>query len=83
MHNFLRVLLILGIAGSAMTVLASGAAWWFEEERRLRRLVWRCLGGEPDGVIVARGRNAAARSPATRLSPARAGQTPAPFSPRG
>ena len=60
MHNFLRVLLILGIAGSAMTVLASGAAWWFEEERRLRRLVWRCLGGEPDGVIVARGRNTAA-----------------------
>ena len=60
MHNFLRILLILGIAGSAMTVLASGMAWWFDEERRLRRLVFRSLGGPPDGVIVARGRNAAA-----------------------
>ena len=60
MQNLLRLLLMLGIAGSALTFLGSGAAWWFEEERRLRRLVGRSLGGEPDGVIVARGRNAAA-----------------------
>jgi hypothetical protein len=60
MHDFLRILLVLGIAGSAMTMVGSGLGWWFEEDRRLRRLVRRCLGGEPDGVIVARGRNAAA-----------------------
>jgi hypothetical protein len=60
MHDFLRILLILGVAGSAMTMIGSGLGWWFEEERRLRRLVRRSLGGEPDGVIVARGRNAAA-----------------------
>ena len=60
MQNLLRLLLMLGIAGSALTFMGSGAAWWFEEERRLRRLVGRSLGGEPDGVIVARGRNAAA-----------------------
>jgi len=59
-QNLLRLLLLLGVAGSALTFLGSGAAWWFEEERRLKRLVRRALGGEPDGVIVARGRNAAA-----------------------
>jgi len=59
-QNLLRLLLLLGVAGSALTFLGSGAAWWFEEERRLRRLVRRALGGEPDAVIVARGRNTAA-----------------------
>jgi len=59
-QNLLRLLLLLGVAGSALTFLGSGAAWWFEEDRRLRRLVRRALGGEPDGVIVARGRNTAA-----------------------
>ena len=60
MQNLLRLLLLLGVAGSALTFLGSGAAWWFEEDRRLKRLVRRALGGEPDAVIVARGRNAAA-----------------------
>jgi hypothetical protein len=59
-QNLLRLLLVLGLAGSALTFAGSGAAWWFDEDRRLRRLVRRTLGGEPDGVIVARGRNAAA-----------------------
>jgi hypothetical protein len=53
-------MLILGLAGSFLTVMGSGAAWWLDEERRLRRLVRRSLGGEPDGAIVARGRNTAA-----------------------
>ena len=56
----LHLLLFLGLAGAALTFLGSGAAWWFDEDRRLKRLVRRSLGGEPDGVIVARGRNAAA-----------------------
>jgi hypothetical protein len=59
-QNLFRLLLLLGVAGSAMTFLGSGAAWWFEEDRRLKRLVRRALGGEPDAVIVARGRNTAA-----------------------
>jgi hypothetical protein len=59
-QNLLHLLLILGLAGSFLTVLGSGAAWWLDEDRRLRRLVRRSLGGEPDGVIVARGRNSAA-----------------------
>lgn len=60
MQTLLRLLLVLGIAGSFLTMVGSGAAWWFDEDRRLRRLVRRSLGGEPDGAIVARGRNAAA-----------------------
>lgn len=60
MQNLLRLLLILGLAGSFLTVLGSGAAWWLDEDRRLRRLLRRSLGGEPDGAIVARGRNTAA-----------------------
>ena len=60
MQNLLRLLLILAIAGSGLTFVGSGAAWWYDEERRLRRLVRRSLGGEPDGAIVARGRGAAA-----------------------
>jgi hypothetical protein len=59
-QNLLRLVLILGLAGSFLTVMGSGAAWWLDEDRRLRRLIRRSLGGEPDGAIVARGRNAAA-----------------------
>lgn len=60
MAEFLRILLLLGIAGSAVTLLGSAAAWWQEEDRRLRRIMRRALGNHPDAAIVARGRNAAA-----------------------
>jgi hypothetical protein len=59
-QNLFRLMLVLGMAGSALTFAGSAAAWWFDEDRRLRRLIWRALGGEPDGAIVARGRNTAA-----------------------
>jgi hypothetical protein len=59
-QNLLQLLLVLGLAGSLLTVMGSGAAWWLDEDRRLRRLLRRSLGGEPDGAIVARGRNTAA-----------------------
>jgi hypothetical protein len=60
MYAILRVLILLGIVASAATFLAAAWAWWTEEDRRLRRLAGKVLGGIPDGVIVARGRNAAA-----------------------
>jgi hypothetical protein len=60
MHNFVRFILVLGFAGSAMTLLAGGWAWWNEEDRRLRRLARRALGGVPDAAIIARGRDSAA-----------------------
>ncbi|HEX4179384.1 MAG TPA: hypothetical protein VHY32_01210 [Caulobacteraceae bacterium] len=60
MQNLLRLLLVLGLAGSALTFAGSATAWWFDEERRLRRLIHRSLGGDLDAIIVARGRNAGA-----------------------
>jgi hypothetical protein len=60
LRNLLSLLLILGLAGAALTALGAGAARWFDERRRLGRLVRRSLGGEPDGMIIARGRGAAA-----------------------
>jgi hypothetical protein len=58
--ELIRTLLLLGIAGAALTFAGSLFAWWMEEPRRLRRLVRKVLGGAPDGVIVAIGRGAAA-----------------------
>lgn len=60
MTDFLRILLLLALAGAAVTVAASALAWWLEEDRRLNRLVRRCLGGPADALIIARGHNAAA-----------------------
>jgi hypothetical protein len=56
----LRLVLLLAIAGAAVTVLGSGASWWMDEERQLRRYIRRSLGGEPDASIVVRGRAAGA-----------------------
>ena len=60
MTDLVRLLLLVAIAGAAVTMFASWAAWWHDEDRRLRRLVRRSLACEPDAVIVAKGRNAAA-----------------------
>jgi hypothetical protein len=55
-----RILLVLGITAAGVTFVASGAAWWLDEERRLYRVANKVLEGRPDGFIVAVGRNAAA-----------------------
>ena len=60
MTDLLRILLLLGIAGSAVTLVGSAAVWWRDEERRLTRIIRRVLGDDPDAVIIAHGRNAAA-----------------------
>ncbi len=60
MIEIVRSILLLGIVGAAATFLASGIAWWMDEQRRLYRLARKVLGGQPDGFIVAVGRNAAA-----------------------
>lgn len=59
MTDFVRLILMLALAGSGVTLAGSAAAWWLDEERRLNRLIRKVLGGEPDAAIVARGRNAA------------------------
>lgn len=60
MSEFVRTVVMLAIAGLAVSGAGSWALWWNEEERRLLRLIKRALGGDPDGAIVAHGRNAAA-----------------------
>jgi hypothetical protein len=60
MEDLLRTLLLVLLGGVALTVAGAGLAWWFEEERRLKRLIRRALGGEVDAAIVAKGRGAAA-----------------------
>jgi len=58
--EIIRILLLLGITGAGVTFVASGAAWWMDEDRRLYRVTKKVLDGRPDGFIVAVGRNAAA-----------------------
>lgn len=60
MQDVVRLIVQLAIAGVALTLIGGWLAWWFEEERRLKRLVDRALGGAADAAIVARGRHAAA-----------------------
>jgi hypothetical protein len=60
MHDFIRLLLLLGIVASAATLIGAGIAFWMDEQRRLARIAWRVLGGQPDGLIIAQGRDAAA-----------------------
>jgi hypothetical protein len=60
MREVVRLLLTLLLAGVAVTVIGAWLAWWFEEERRLKRLVTRALGGDFDAAIVAKGRGQAA-----------------------
>ncbi len=56
MDGLIRILLLLGVAGSAMTLLGSGLAYWRDEDRRMRRLLRRALGGAPpEMVVMARG----------------------------
>jgi hypothetical protein len=60
MHEALRTLLLLALAGCLVTVAGSGAAWWRDEDRRLRRYLRRALGAPPESVIVSPGRGRAA-----------------------
>jgi len=56
MSEFWRLLLLVAIAGSAVTFMGSAAIWFMDEERRIRRALGHVLKGEPETVIIARGR---------------------------
>ncbi|HWA60596.1 MAG TPA: hypothetical protein VG939_04440 [Caulobacteraceae bacterium] len=60
MTGLLRLLLLLVLAGAALTALVSLAMWLMNEERRLRRAITRVLGAAPDALLVAHGRGRAA-----------------------
>ena len=59
MSEFIRILLILGIAGSGLTMIGAAVAWWQTEDRRLNRLIERVFGGPADAQIIGKGQNAA------------------------
>ncbi|MFN3522649.1 MAG: hypothetical protein ACK4YQ_10405 [Phenylobacterium sp.] len=60
MNEFVRLLLLVALAGTALTFLGSAAIWFMDEERRLRRALRRVLKGPPEAVVFARGRGRAA-----------------------
>lgn len=60
MQDFIRLLLLLGIIASSATLIGAAIAFWMDEQRRLTRIAWRVLGGPPDGLILAQGRDSAA-----------------------
>jgi hypothetical protein len=60
MTEFLRILLLLALAGALITGVAAWHGWWNEETRRLTRVIRAALGGDPDAQIIAHGQNAAA-----------------------
>ena len=56
MSELARLLLLVAIAGSAVTFLGSAAIWFNDEERSLRRALRHVLKSDPEAIIVARGR---------------------------
>jgi hypothetical protein len=60
MNDFARLILLLVLAGAALTVLGGAAIWFMEEERRIRRAFRNVLGARAEAVVVAKGRGRAA-----------------------
>lgn len=56
MTDMWRLLMMLGLAGTAVTFLGSLALWWHNDERRIRRALVNVLRSEPEAMIIAQGR---------------------------
>lgn len=56
MTDMWRLLMMLGLAGTAVTFVGSLALWWLNDERRIRRALRNVLSSEPEAMIVALGR---------------------------
>ncbi|MDP3852268.1 hypothetical protein [Phenylobacterium sp.] len=56
MDELARLLLLLALAGVAVTLLGSAAIWYMDEARRVRRALRNVLKAPPEAVVVARGR---------------------------
>jgi len=60
MHDLARLILLVALAGAALTFAASLLLWLFGESRAIRAALKRVLQSEPDAVILAEGRGRAA-----------------------
>ena len=56
MDDLTRLLVLLVVAGLAVTVLAGAGRWYMDEGRRVRRGLKAVLRGDVHGFLVARGR---------------------------
>jgi hypothetical protein len=56
MNDWPQTIVLLVLAGLAVTVLGSAAIWLMDEERRIRRELKRVLKDAPEAMIVAPGR---------------------------
>ena len=55
MTEFVRLMLMVALAGAGLSVLVLGWLWWLAEPRRIHRALSRVLGGAPDAVLVGHG----------------------------
>lgn len=60
MSELARLVLLLSLAGAAVTLLGSASIWFNDEERRMRRALRRVLKGPPEAMLTAAGRGRAA-----------------------
>lgn len=60
MKEIPQLLLLLVLAGIAVTAAGSLVAWYMQEVHTLSRAMKRVLGGRPDAMIIAHGRGRAA-----------------------
>jgi hypothetical protein len=56
MNDLARLLLLIALAGTVVTLLGSAAIWFMDEERRIRRSLKRVLRTAPEALVIARGR---------------------------
>lgn len=60
MGELVRVLLLILLAGAALTAAGLFASWWMEDGRRLRRALRKALGVTPESAAIAPGAGRAA-----------------------
>jgi hypothetical protein len=56
MDEVARLLVLLALAGGALTLVGGACAWFLDEARRIRRTLKAGLGVEPHPLLIARGR---------------------------
>lgn len=56
MRDIAQLLLLVALSGAAVTCLGAGVIWLRDDLRRVRNALSRVLGGDPEIMLIARGR---------------------------